>query len=360
MNQHTERERWFRRAAALHERGVERMEAGDLRVARRDLLRAVHFMVLARGRQHPEVANLLGTLASAERTVGCVATAERLGRRALAIVGPLRAGGDLPRLRVQLLAGLAETVCARGRYAEARALLRRALAVARRRLGTHDLDTMAVLNLLGMVGKYSGRLDDAARAYQAAWHIAVRHPDADLATLCHNRGGLEHARGRYARAEAFARRALELRRRTLPSDHPQVALEAAALAPILHARGRLDEAERLLRDALATFGRAFGDESYDVAVGSHNLAAVLADSGAHGEAERLYRRALDLKTRLLGARHPDTELTRRMLSALLEQVAKRDRVSGERGRFRTKGVAGIAAARPGGRARVVRDRFTGR
>ena len=43
--------------------------------------------------------------------------------------------------------------------------------------------------------------------------IDPEHPD--VATLYHNLGGLEHARGRYTRGEPWARRAVAVRERAL-------------------------------------------------------------------------------------------------------------------------------------------------
>jgi tetratricopeptide (TPR) repeat protein len=209
-------------------------------------------------------------------------------------------------------------VCARGRYTEARVLLRRVIALAEGRLGVYDLDVAVALNALGMVGKYSGRFDEAAAAYRRVRRIMRQHGDdsVDVATLFHNLAGLEHARGRFARAELLARRALDLRAGTLPPGHLHVAIEMAALAPIVSAAGKPAEALPLLRRAIVVFRRAYGPRSYDVAVAYHNLAAAHAALGRLAEAKRLYGRAIAIKTRLIGAGHPDTALSRNNLASL--------------------------------------------
>jgi tetratricopeptide (TPR) repeat protein len=71
------------------------------------------------------------------------------------------------------------------------------------------------------------------------------HPD--MATLYHNLGGLEHARGRYARVEPWARQAVAIREQALGPEHPAVAADVAALAAILDAQGQEAEAEALYR-----------------------------------------------------------------------------------------------------------------
>ena len=53
-----------------------------------------------------------------------------------------------------------------------------------------------------------------------------------LAVLYHNLGGLEHARGAFASGKPLARRAVDIRTRTLGPEHPDVAADMAALAPL--------------------------------------------------------------------------------------------------------------------------------
>src|SRR5439155_25419661 len=104
----------------------------------------------------------------------------------------------------------------------------------------------AALNALGMLYKYAGRFDEAAALYDRALGLAERIHGSEhvsLASLLHNVGGLEHARGEYAKGEAPARRSVELRERALGADHPAVAADVAALAAIVDGLGRHDEAE---------------------------------------------------------------------------------------------------------------------
>jgi tetratricopeptide (TPR) repeat protein len=93
-----------------------------------------------------------------------------------------------------------------------------------------------------------------------------------------------------------------------------VAVEEAALAPILEELGRVDEAEAMHRRALAAFVRR--RRPYDVAVTANNLAALVAARGAHREAARLFARSLATKERLLGHGHPDVAMTLNNLAAL--------------------------------------------
>src|SRR5262245_49984120 len=91
-----------------------------------------------------------------------------------------------------------------GRYERAEFRIKQALA---RTSGRGRLDhaiRARLLNRLGMIYKYQGRLSQSASAYRRAFQISSRLFPQDhslLATHYHNLAGLEHARGRCAEAE---------------------------------------------------------------------------------------------------------------------------------------------------------------
>src|SRR6185295_7823516 len=126
-------------------------------------------------------------------------------------------------------------------------------ALAERCDGRDGVLVMAMLNRLGMIHKYQARFADARRVFTRALAIArtrLRAGDVAFAVLFHNLGGLEHARGHFARAEVWARRGLALRARALGVEHRDVARDLAALAAILDGRRRHAEAELLHLRAL--------------------------------------------------------------------------------------------------------------
>ena len=203
---------------------------------------------------------------------------------------------------------LAVALRRRGHYTRAVRLHRAATASARRGVTAHQM--VALLNEHGVACKHAGYFDEAEAAYQRA--LALAETAEQRAVLEHNLGGLAHARGDMAAAEPHARRALDLRRSALGPDHPDVAVELAALAPILHGLGRLDEAEAMLRRVLVILGHDHPESGF--ALG--NLGALLQETGRLGEAATRYEEALAIKRRLLGARHPDVAITLNNLGLL--------------------------------------------
>jgi Flp pilus assembly protein TadD len=143
-----------------------------------------------------------------------------------------------------------------------------------------------------------------------------------VATIFHNLGGLEHARGRHARAERHARRSVRIRTADPSAPAVHLAADRAALAAILDARGEVREAERLYREAIAVFGARLGADHFEVGFNLGNLAALLQRRGQLRSAARLYARALQIKQRALG-RHPDVATTLTNFGVLRAQQGRR-------------------------------------
>ena len=150
----------------------------------------------------------------------------------------------------------------------------------------------ARLNRLGLLCKAAGRYDEARAHYERALELVAdaAAPDLDaVATLYHNLGGIEHARGQYAAAESFARRGVTVRSASAVLDPCALAADRSALAAILDGLERWDEAEALYRDALRAFEHDPGSRTWDIAVTLGNLGAQYAQRGRLDQAADLLR-----------------------------------------------------------------------
>jgi tetratricopeptide (TPR) repeat protein len=228
-------------------------------------------------------------------------------------------GRDAAVLRVRCCGYAAGIDRALGDFAKARAGYRKALQAAERAWGPRDPEIGLLCNDWGVLEKFAGRYDDAGRLYRRALNL-IRAP-AELPNLFHNLGGLDHARGRFAAAERWARKSVEARRKLVDPSDPRLLADEAALAAILARRGDHAAAERIYRRAIRFFRRA--GARYEVAVNANNLADSLADRRRNAEAARWYREALRLKRAVLGARHPDLALTLNNFAALRRDTGRR-------------------------------------
>jgi tetratricopeptide (TPR) repeat protein len=315
------------RGVRLHGQALAALDDGDLDHALALAGEALAIFEAESGPTHPDVANVLNCIARIHVERADYAAAESCCRRASDIMREVRtlaSGDDIDRLTVQCLTGLGDIRRMLGQYGDAEAPLQEAIAMGEAALGKDDEDVVTAVNSLAVLFKYSGRFDESAALYAralAATEAAGAGDDA-LATLLHNIGGLEHARGNFAAGEPAARRSVELRERALGPDHPAVAADLAALAAIVDGQGRHDDAEAMYVRALETFERVYGPDHYEVAVNLNNLAGVRHAQGRAGDAEALYRRALEIKERLLGADHPDVGLSLNNLGLLLDDAGR--------------------------------------
>ena len=99
------------------------------------------------------------------------------------------------------------------------------------------------------------------------------------------------AEGRYAEAEPFARKALELGQREFGPDHPTTGTLLNNLAALYQAQGRYAEAEPLYRRSLAITLKALGPGHPNLATGLENYAAMLRETGRTAEADKMEARA---------------------------------------------------------------------
>jgi tetratricopeptide (TPR) repeat protein len=232
-------------------------------------------------------------------------------------------------LLVRALTALGDGHRRGGRYPQAGATLRRALALVEAEEPADPGQLAAVLTVLGITAKELGAYRQAARCYaevEALYRGSAVAP-ADQATLQHNLAGLAYAQRQFPLAETAARRAVHLRRR-LRAAEVEFAGDLGVLGAAVAAQERPDEAREHLGRALAICAGARPPRRYEMAVHLHNLAAVDQADGRLDAAEQGYRRALAIKEHLLGADHPEVGVICNNLGTLLHDRDRRDEARG--------------------------------
>jgi tetratricopeptide (TPR) repeat protein len=137
---------------------------------------------------------------------------------------------------------------------------------------------------------------------------------------------------RLAEAETNALAALAIRKKVFGETNLPVATSLNTLglvfrdqANLLHDRGKLEGAEKLFREALAMQKQVLGvlgDNHPSVASSLNNLGMVLADENKLGEAEISFREAFELRKKLFGASSPATTNSQYHLALVLRQEGK--------------------------------------
>jgi tetratricopeptide (TPR) repeat protein len=269
------------------------------------------------GIAHPtaRLADRLGGLLKAK---GLYAQAEPLLRRALTITEQ-SFGPDHPEVGVKLN-NLAQLLHDTNRLAEAEPLMRRALVIDERVYGSNHPNVAIRLNNLGMLLAATNRLAEAEPLIWRALAIdeasyGGKHPRVGVGL--HNLAALLHDSNRLAEAEPLMRRALAIDEEAYGPDHPQAAIRLGNLANLLQITSRLDEAEPLMRRALAIDEESYGPDHPSVALRLNNLALLLKETNRLTEVEPLLRRALAIENASYGEDHPRVACALNNLAQLL-------------------------------------------
>ena len=93
-----------------------------------------------------------------------------------------------------------------------------------------------------------------------------------------------YARGKYAEAEPFARKALELDEAEFGTDHETYATQLNNLALLYRAQGRYGETEPLSKRALAIFEKVLGPDQPFVGQSLHSLEGLYKSQDRYGGA----------------------------------------------------------------------------
>jgi len=171
-----------------------------------------------------------------------------------------------------------------------------------------NIEFTGSLNGLALLYDSQGRYNDAEPLYLQSLDIRKRqlgndHPD--VATILNNLAGLYESQGRYNDAEPLYLQSLDIRKRQLSNDHPDVATSLNNLAQLYYSQGRYNDAEPLLLQSLDIRKRQLGNDHPHVAQSLNNLAQLYYSQGQYNDAEPLYLQSLDIRKRQLGNDYPD-------------------------------------------------------
>ena len=144
---------------------------------------------------------------------------------------------------------------------EAIVLLQKIISIERES-GSNELAT--TLNLLGTLMASEKRFDEAIVLYEEALNLfnevdGAQNP-MSTATVLNNLGDLENTRGNPDKARDWLEQCLQIRQRTLPPDHPLLAVTMDNLAKALAAEDSMSEATTYFERALTIRARVFGND----------------------------------------------------------------------------------------------------
>ncbi|MCA9652421.1 MAG: serine/threonine protein kinase [Myxococcales bacterium] len=170
----------------------------------------------------------------------------------------------------------------------------------------HDaVAARATSELSFVVGAQLGRIDEGLMWARHADAAAGRLGDPLVrARQLNNRAVVLTTAGRLAESRIDLQRALALRERELPPDHPDIATTRINLGIALDGLGRFDEARAAYERALDEYLRTLGPDHPRVAGVLVTLGNLLVHHGEIDQAEAQVRRAIAIYEATVGPVHP--------------------------------------------------------
>ncbi len=268
-----------RTAQAARDLGLFLRGQGDASGSRDALAETVRIDEKALG---PTAAQTLADVTELAR-VSAPQQAEPLWQRA--------AESSDPKVAARALAFLGQLREMAGDPAESAKFYRRALAKEEQSSGQESAQVAIRLNALSRVVD----LPEAIALLDRAVAISRRRlgaSHAETATLELSLAGLLLKAGRADQAAQSGGDALSIFEKTLGANHPRTALAATTLAHALRAKGDAGGAERLYRRALAIDEQAYGAKAPRTVSDARTLADFLRGIGKRREAAELEKRLL--------------------------------------------------------------------
>jgi serine/threonine-protein kinase len=222
---------------------------------------------------------------------GDLAEAESLYRAGLAIH---RGSSAAPVGAVHGLGALAELLSARGRHAEAEALLREAFDLDQRIFGSTGPRIAGSHEGLADELARQGRFDEAIALQRRAlvlWREAVGDRHAAVASCMYGLARLLIENREWSEADSLAREVIALRTELHGRASPVVGITYSLRGELLVRQGRYAEADTVIRTALAILRGQQRDDHVDVRTAYRRLAAAVQGLGRPDEASQLRRLA---------------------------------------------------------------------
>ncbi len=237
----------------------------------------------------------------------------------------LLAGGDGDPRTVASLQDLAELYEAQGRYADAEAPLRRALALREKSLGPEDPELKGDLEAVARVLAARSQLADADAMLSRSLAIQEKALGTErleliptLAQLARVRSGM----GEGVRAELPLLRAVAIREKVQGPTHPDLAADLITLTRYLTGQKRFLVAEPRIARALSILETTDGRLDRKLLPALDLMANVKMELKRLPEAESTLRRALVVRERELGPHHAEVAPTLDQLATVLYRMKR--------------------------------------
>ncbi|PSJ71770.1 hypothetical protein C7N43_37645 [Sphingobacteriales bacterium UPWRP_1] len=301
--------------------GDKAYKAGDYVGAIANFEKLLEIVGKQYGKNSPDYATLVNSLAFLYYSMGNYVQAEPLYKEALSIRKTVL-GEAHPDYAASLI-GLALLYTHMGNYAQAEPLYKEALAINKKVLGEDHPSYATSLNNLAGLYEIMGNFIQAEPMYKQAIAIKKKawgedHPDYTI--YLNNLAGLYDKMGNYGLAEPMYKQAIANCKKTLGEEHPNYAILLGNLAGLYKDIGNYAQAELLYNQSLAIMKKVLKEEHPHFATSLNNLASLYKSMGNYAQAEQMFQQAISIKKKVLNEEHPSYAASLNNLARLYQDM----------------------------------------
>ncbi|KXK53998.1 MAG: Tetratricopeptide repeat protein [Chlorobi bacterium OLB7] len=180
------------------------------------------------------------------------------------------------------------------------------------------------IDLLSTILLDSGAFDEAERVIRSALENTGTLSSKQNIDLYGNLGLLFHYRGRLREAETIQRKVMEMRKRSMAENTPELADTHHNLGRVLFDLGRLEESVAQFQHAADIWLKVFGPDHPLLLLAHNGLADVMLRQGNYQQAMEAYHAVLAARQRLFGMRHLHTVQSGLSMALVLRHMNQHD------------------------------------
>jgi tetratricopeptide (TPR) repeat protein len=148
-----------------------------------------------------------------------------------------------------------------------------------------------------------GQLEKAQQVYEVI--LGQTSDEGEKGNIYHQIGLVKYDQGEYKEACTFYEKALEIRRKTLPPNHPNLASSYNNIGLVCSAMGEHSKALSYYEKTLEIRQKILPPNHPDLASSYNNVGSVYSKMGQYSKALSYYEKVLEIQQKTLPPNHPD-------------------------------------------------------
>ncbi|CAF1153474.1 unnamed protein product [Adineta ricciae] len=166
-----------------------------------------------------------------------------------------------------------------------------------------DMGSSSASGRVGQVLLRMGQLEKAEEVYTAL--LEQTTDEISRAHIYHQLGFMQRGQGLHKKALSFNEKALEIRRRVLPEDHPSLAITYNNIGSVCLDMSQTEKALEYYDKAHQILEKTLHPNSPMLATSYNNIGTVYSEMGNYAKAYEMYEKSLKIRQIAMPANHPD-------------------------------------------------------